>query len=72
MTDIERQVWIAVYAACWPNSHSTVPGIVPDAERAQWCAVQANKALDSLRVLAEEAPEKRVRSCDAAVEVLRG
>lgn len=49
MTDGERAVWIAVYAASWHESTGQEIGVVLDESRARWCARQATKALDALR-----------------------
>jgi hypothetical protein len=50
MTDAERTAWLALYAAAWfqPTAPSA-PGWVKDEHRAQYAAMQADRALEALR-----------------------
>jgi len=53
MTPGERSLWRAVYAASWHQSTgSPAWGVVGDGERAAWCAKQAGRALEALRMFA--------------------
>ena len=69
MTEGERAIWRAVYAASWHQPICGGPGTVNDVDRARWCAMQACHALDALRVIAD--PAAHQRSSDHAIEVLR-
>lgn len=69
MTTSEKQVWVALYATAWFQSAGGPLGHVTDEKRAEWCARQANRALDALKLIAD--PSIRQRSSDVAIEVLR-
>ena len=50
MTDGERAIWAAAYAASWHQSMGRgIYGTPTDVDRAKWCAEQADDALHSIK-----------------------
>lgn len=68
MTQSEKAVWIAVYAASWHKTVGGEPGLVSDEDRARYAARQAGMALRALKAIATH--ESRLNSSDQAIEVL--
>jgi hypothetical protein len=70
MTPGERSLWRAVYAASWHQSTGAPMGAVTDLDRARWCATQASRALEALRLFARIPAAPDFRAPAQAAEVL--
>lgn len=70
MTPGERAIWLAVFGASWHQSTGGPMGKVEDSDRARWCAMQAGRALEALRLFARIPAAPDFRAPAQAAEVL--
>jgi len=70
MTTGERALWLAVFGASWHQSTGAPMGVVTDLDRARWCATQASRALEALRMFARIPAGPDLHAPARAAEVL--